>query len=145
MSDVTSTIATDPSKITFVATGSSRSGSPTGRDPSAEDHVKANEQLKLLAERGSTKTAMIEYLLSEGWTVSAIAQKIRYETSTTGHDAGDPLKYQHVNAVKLKWLEKQTTVAKQATPAPATTPATSTPNTPKVEEPKQELRKSTSA
>ena len=102
-----------PQTFRFSRASSNGGGMATIINPSKEQHEQADEGLQKLAMAGANKTKAVEFLLGLGWSVSAICQKIVYETDTLGHKAGDPMKVQHANQIKQKWL-----AAKNAAAAP---------------------------
>lgn len=80
------------------------------------DHATVNKELS--SGKFANKTQAVEYLLGLGWSDSQIAAKVRYESDTTGHNAGDPMKVQHVNHIRRRWNEKKAEAKPTPTPAP---------------------------
>jgi hypothetical protein len=104
----TSTAALTAASQTFQFAGRGNQGG-VGKTPDEAEHQLVNERLPEF----KTKTAAVRFLLDREWTVAAICQKIRYETATNGHEAGDALKPQHVNHIKTKYTEEKA-IAKAA-------------------------------
>jgi hypothetical protein len=85
--------------FTFVKNGSTGSG--RGITPTDAQRDAAYARL----EQGfPNKTKAVEYLLSLGWSISAICSCIAYESDTRGHRAGDPIRMQHVNHIKDRYV-----------------------------------------
>jgi hypothetical protein len=124
-----STKEINPGQFTF---GRGTRGTTPSKVPTEAEKTAAYARLR---QGFDNKTQAVEYLLGLGWSVATICQTIRYDTETSGHSAGDPLRAQHVNHIKTRWLADKTLEAEKAKkangPTPATTPA-----------PASELRKS---
>jgi len=101
---------------TFTFQSGTRMGSAKGIAPTEAQRNAAYLELDRMVQAGTNKTKAVEYLLGLGWSVTAICGTIAYESDTAGHRAGDPIRAQHVNHIKDKWLAAGNKIGQNAKP-----------------------------
>jgi len=106
------------SSVTFTPT--SRAGNTSrGFMPTEDQHVAANKELQRLSETNASKKDMVFYLLEQGWSNRAIADKIRYDSDSArnpNRKAGDPMNLVHVNHIRTEWQAKKAAVKPSTAP-----------------------------